>query len=112
MEVDGEDKQNPCSCAGEQNIMSQKVQEGSFLLGLPTFVDLGNGRWRCEETGHDLPTKEKPSYARSKACRLALIDAALAKKNPLLNTFQPHPVSKYLKSPFLAFSFEYESSVF
>ncbi|XP_020588189.1 uncharacterized protein LOC110030000 [Phalaenopsis equestris] len=93
--ADGEEAENrkPSSAARVFNIKSQK-QEGNDLLGSPTFIDLGNGRWRCEETGHDLPAREKESYSLSKACRLALIDAALAKKNPLLNTFKPHPVLK------------------
>ncbi|PKU87853.1 hypothetical protein MA16_Dca017625 [Dendrobium catenatum] len=87
------ENQNPGSAA-ESKVNNQKVKEGSFLLGSPTFVDLGNGRWRCDETGHDLPRNEKESYSHTKACRVALIDAALAKKKPILNTFQPHPSSK------------------
>ncbi|KAK8949641.1 hypothetical protein KSP39_PZI005348 [Platanthera zijinensis] len=78
MEVDGESME----------------KQGCLLLGSPTFIVLGNGRLRCEETGHDLPAKDKDSYSRTKACRLALIDAALYKKIPPLNTFLPHPLSK------------------
>ncbi|KAJ6821348.1 surfeit locus protein 2-like [Iris pallida] len=69
-------------------------KEGSFLLGLPKYVEIGNGRLRCSETGHELPAKEAEAYSRSKACRLALIDAAVSKKKPPLNTFKPHPLSK------------------
>lgn len=72
----------------------KEEKEGSFLLGPPTFADLGNGRFKCKETGHELPAKEKESYARSKACRLALIDAALASNKPPLNMFQQCPLSK------------------
>ncbi|KAL0921337.1 hypothetical protein M5K25_008400 [Dendrobium thyrsiflorum] len=88
------ENQNPGYAAGESKVKNQKVKEGILLLGSPTFVDLGNGRWRCDETGHDLPANEKESYSHTKACRVALIDAALAKKKPLLNAFQPHPISK------------------
>ncbi|XP_039124205.1 LOW QUALITY PROTEIN: surfeit locus protein 2-like [Dioscorea cayenensis subsp. rotundata] len=77
--------------AVEQN---QKEKEGSFLLGAPKFTELDGGRLRCLETGHELPAREKESYSRSKACRLALIDSAVAKKKPPLNMFRPDPVSK------------------
>ncbi|KAH0463882.1 hypothetical protein IEQ34_006668 [Dendrobium chrysotoxum] len=92
--TNGGEEEGENSAAGESKVKNQRVKEGGFLLGSPTFVDLGNGRWRCDETGHDLPANEKESYSHSKACRVALIDAALAKKKPLLNAFQPHPISK------------------
>lgn len=82
---------NLSAVAGEAKVKNSKAKEGDFLLGPPTFVDLGDGRLRCEETGHDLPAKDKESYARNKGCRLALIDAALVKKKPPLNTFKVHP---------------------
>jgi hypothetical protein len=69
-------------------------KEGSFLLGQPTWEDLGGGRWRCAETGHELPEREKEAYARSRACRLALINNAVARKKPPLNAFKPHPEHK------------------
>ncbi|TVU15581.1 hypothetical protein EJB05_39110 [Eragrostis curvula] len=69
-------------------------KEGSFLLGQPTWEDAGGGRWRCAETGHELPEREKEAYARSRACRLALIDNAVARKKPPLNAFKPHPEHK------------------
>ncbi|KAL6650908.1 hypothetical protein ACP70R_009833 [Stipagrostis hirtigluma subsp. patula] len=69
-------------------------KEGSFLLGQPTWEDVGGGRWRCAETGHELPEREKEAYARSRACRLALIDHAVARKKPPLNAFKPHPEHK------------------
>uniref|UniRef100_A0A0D9W6A1 non-specific serine/threonine protein kinase n=1 Tax=Leersia perrieri TaxID=77586 RepID=A0A0D9W6A1_9ORYZ len=69
-------------------------KEGSFLLGPPTWVDAGGGRWRCAETGHELPEREKEAYGRSRACRLALIDHAVARKRPPLNAFKPHPEHK------------------
>ena len=31
----------------------------AFLLGEPTWEDTGGGRWRCAETGHELPGREK-----------------------------------------------------
>ncbi|XP_042438662.1 surfeit locus protein 2-like [Zingiber officinale] len=72
----------------------EEQKEGYFLLGDPTFVDLGNGRVRCVESGHELLAKDQEAYGRSKACRLALIDAAVARKKPPLNMFAPHPTSK------------------
>ncbi|CAM0904162.1 unnamed protein product [Alopecurus aequalis] len=69
-------------------------KEGSFLLGQPTWEDAGAGRWRCAETGHELPEREKDAYARSRACRLALIDHGVAHKKPPLNAFKPHPEHK------------------
>ena len=71
-------------------------KEGAFLLGEPTWEDAGGGRWRCAETGHELPEREKEAYARSRACRLALIDHAVAQKKPPLNAFKPHPEHKYV----------------
>lgn len=78
----------------EKQSNKKEEKEGSFLLGAPAFTDLGNGRFRCKETGHELPAKEKESYTRSKACRVALIDAALARNKPPLNMFQQCPLSK------------------
>ncbi|KAF8703473.1 hypothetical protein HU200_032280 [Digitaria exilis] len=69
-------------------------KEGAFLLGQPTWEDAGDGRWRCVETGHELPEREKEAYARSRACRLALVDHAVAHKKPPLNAFKPHPEHK------------------
>lgn len=70
------------------------LKEGAFLLGEPSFLDLGGGRLRCVETRHELLAKEKEAYGHTKACRLALIDAAIAQKKPPLNMFQAHPTSK------------------
>ncbi len=74
-------------------------KEGSFLLGSPTWEDAGGGRWRCKETGHELPEREKEAYGRSRACRLALIDQAVARKKPPLNAFKPHPEHKCVLVP-------------
>jgi hypothetical protein len=71
-------------------------KEGAFLLGQPTWEDAGGGRWRCAETGHELPEREKEAYGRSRACRLALIDHAVARKKPPLNAFKPHPEHKFV----------------
>ncbi|VFQ96858.1 unnamed protein product [Cuscuta campestris] len=75
---------------GEEN----GEKEGHHLLGEPTFVVLENGRFKCVETGHELPAHARDSYARSKHCRLGLIDAALASKKPILNMFSQDPLSK------------------
>lgn len=72
----------------------KETKEGFLLLGVPKFSDLGNGRLRCKATGHELPIKEKESYIKSKACRLALIDATVAKKKAPLNLFEQCSNSK------------------
>ncbi|KAK1294379.1 hypothetical protein QJS10_CPA16g00384 [Acorus calamus] len=71
-----------------------EAKEGKFLLGPPTFTDIGNGRFRCVETGHELPAVDRESYGRSKRCRAALIDAALSLKKAPLNVFAQDPISK------------------
>nr|GMD19041.1 surfeit locus protein 2 [Ipomoea batatas] len=68
-------------------------KEGQNLLGEPTFKKLENGRFKCVETGYELPAHGRDSYARSKHCRLGLIDAALASKKPPLNMFSQDPLS-------------------
>ncbi|CAL9202725.1 unnamed protein product [Musa hybrid cultivar] len=80
--------------SGKEDVVMEEEKEGAFLLGEPTFLDLGGGRLRCVETGHELLAKDEEAYDRTKPCRLALIDAAVAKKKPPLNMFQPHPTSK------------------
>ncbi|KAG9446554.1 hypothetical protein H6P81_012682 [Aristolochia fimbriata] len=74
--------------------MEVEEKEGRFLLGSPTFVELGDGRFKCQETGHELPEKEKESYGKSKRCRSGLIDAALRQKKAPLNFFKQDPASK------------------
>nr|GMD16631.1 surfeit locus protein 2 [Ipomoea batatas]GMD54518.1 surfeit locus protein 2 [Ipomoea batatas]GMD75827.1 surfeit locus protein 2 [Ipomoea batatas]GMD86962.1 surfeit locus protein 2 [Ipomoea batatas]GME16137.1 surfeit locus protein 2 [Ipomoea batatas] len=69
-------------------------KEGQNLLGEPTFKKLENGRFKCVETGHELPAHGRDSYAWSKHCRLGFIDAALASKKPPLNMFSQDPLSK------------------
>ncbi|KAK1318443.1 hypothetical protein QJS10_CPB04g01561 [Acorus calamus] len=71
-----------------------EAKEGKFLLGPPTFTDIGNRRFRCVETGHELPAVDRESYGRSKRCRAALIDAALSLKKAPLNVFAQDPLSK------------------
>lgn len=68
-------------------------KEGNNLLGEPTFEQLENGRFKCVETGHELPDHAKESYAHSKRCRVGLIDYALAKKKPPLNMFKQDPLN-------------------
>ncbi|CAL9126192.1 unnamed protein product [Musa textilis] len=88
-------KSKPTDGGGRGDGEKEKVEkEGAFLLGDPTFLDVGNGRLRCVETGHELLAKDREAYGRTKACRLAVIDAAVARKKPPLNMFQPHPTSK------------------
>ncbi|CAM8924895.1 unnamed protein product [Rhodiola kirilowii] len=74
--------------------MEISEKEIRCLLGEPTFIDLGNGRVKCVETGHELPTKELETYARSKRCRSGLIDAALLQNKPPLNAFKLDPLSR------------------
>lgn len=69
-------------------------KEGKNLLGSPTFKKLENGRYKCVETGHELPANARESYAQSKHCRLGLIDSALARNKPPLNMFQQDPASR------------------
>lgn len=88
-------KQSPSiSVSSKKKKKKEEDKEGSFLLGSPNFKDIGDGRLRCEETGHELPAKERDTYARSKACHFVLIDAAVAGKKPPLNMFQQCPLSK------------------
>lgn len=68
--------------------------EGKFLLGKPKFKKLENGRYKCVETGHELPADARESYAHTKHCRLGLIDSALARNKPPLNMFHQDPLSR------------------
>ncbi|KAA8548162.1 hypothetical protein F0562_004577 [Nyssa sinensis] len=69
-------------------------REGQNLLGSPTFKKLENGRFKCHETGHEVPANAMDSYAQTKHCRLGLIDAALAQNKPPLNMFQQDPLCR------------------
>ncbi|GAV84438.1 SURF2 domain-containing protein [Cephalotus follicularis] len=66
-------------------------KEGSGLLGPPSFTELGNGRLKCVETGHEMLPKDKDLYLSSKRCRFGLIDFALLHNNPPLNMFKQDP---------------------
>ncbi|CAA0824528.1 Surfeit locus protein 2 (SURF2 [Striga hermonthica] len=79
---------------GEGNPNPSELKEGHNLLGAPTFEQLENGRFKCVETGHELPAHARDSYADSKHCRLGLIDAALARNKPPLNMFKQDPASR------------------
>lgn len=68
-------------------------KEGSNLLGPPTFKEMDNGRFKCIETGQEMPKHAMDSYAKSKQCRLGLIDAALSHNKPPLNMFTQDPSS-------------------
>ncbi|TKY63178.1 Surfeit locus protein 2 [Spatholobus suberectus] len=71
-----------------------RKKEGSNLLGSPTFAELGNGRFKCVETGHEVLSKDIESYSRSKKCRLGLIDFALSNNKPPLNMFKQDPLCR------------------
>lgn len=73
-------------------------KEGKNLLGKPKFKKMENGRFRCVETGHEVPAHAKDSYAQSKHCRIGLIDAALARSKPPLNMFHQDPQSRSVPS--------------
>ncbi|GAA0160331.1 hypothetical protein LIER_39019 [Lithospermum erythrorhizon] len=75
------------------DIGGKKDSEGLNLLGSPRFKDIGNGRFRCVETGHELPAHSKDSYSLTKHCRLGLINSALSKNKPPLNMFRQDPQS-------------------
>ncbi|KAL1197912.1 hypothetical protein V5N11_005396 [Cardamine amara subsp. amara] len=74
--------------------MKEKAKEGKNLFGSPTFVDIGNGRLRCVETGHEVLAGDKESYARNKRCRLGLVDHALSQGKSPLNMFSQCPFSR------------------
>ncbi|XP_076903770.1 uncharacterized protein LOC143558918 isoform X2 [Bidens hawaiensis] len=73
---------------------NQQPIEGKFLLGKPKFKKLENGRYKCVQTGHELPGDARESYAQTKHCRLGLIDAALARNKPPLNMFNQDPLCR------------------
>ncbi|CAN8272979.1 unnamed protein product [Cochlearia groenlandica] len=72
----------------------KKTRAVTNLIGSPTFVDLGNGRLRCVETGHEVLVGDKESYSLNKRCRLELIDHALSLEKPPLNMFSQSPLSR------------------
>ncbi|KAL6520201.1 hypothetical protein OROMI_032381 [Orobanche minor] len=78
----------------EENPKPSQLKEGYNLLGAPTFEQLDSGRFRCVESGHELPAHARDSYTDSKHCRLGLIDSALARKKPPLNMFKQDPLSR------------------
>ncbi|GAB4847900.1 hypothetical protein Ancab_026960 [Ancistrocladus abbreviatus] len=71
-----------------------RSKEGRNLLGQPNFQQLENGRFKCVETGHEMPSNIVDSYANSKRCRLGLIDFALSSSKPPLNMFKQDPLSR------------------
>ncbi|CAL5325664.1 unnamed protein product [Camellia sinensis] len=74
-----------------------KGKEGKNIPGRPKFKKLENGRFKCVEIGHEVPSHTRDSYAQSKRCWIGLIDAALAHNKPPLNTFhQDHLVRSEL----------------
>lgn len=85
-----ENKQQPQPQPQEEK---QQI-EGKFLLGKPKFKKLENGRYKCVQTGHELPADARESYAHTKHCRLGLIDSALARNKPPLNMFNQDPLCR------------------
>ncbi|XP_010450644.1 PREDICTED: surfeit locus protein 2 [Camelina sativa] len=75
-------------------MMQKKTEEGKNLFGSPTFVDLGNGRLRCVETGHEVLAGDEESYALKKRCRVGLIDHALSQGKYPFNMFSQCPFSR------------------
>ncbi|XP_024529154.1 surfeit locus protein 2 isoform X3 [Selaginella moellendorffii] len=61
------------------------------IVGEPTFVAIVGQRFRCVETGHEMPAAEKEGYGSSKKCRDALFDRALQEGRAPLNFFQQSP---------------------
>ncbi|KAI7746422.1 hypothetical protein M8C21_033652 [Ambrosia artemisiifolia] len=72
----------------------EQQTEGKFLLGKPKFKKLENGRYKCVQTGHELPADSRESYSQTKHCRLGLIDYALARNKPPLNMFNQDPLCR------------------
>lgn len=81
----------------KETMRKAKEEESTNLFGSPTFVDIGNGRLRCVETGHEVVAGDEESYARNKRCRLGLIDHALSQGKPPLNLFSQCPFSRLAK---------------
>ncbi|MCL7028799.1 hypothetical protein MKW94_012619 [Papaver nudicaule] len=63
---------NPNSPKQEEE--KENSKEGLNLLGLPTFKELENGRFKCVETGHECLSKDMESYSNSKRCRLVTVN--------------------------------------
>ncbi|GAB4848056.1 hypothetical protein Ancab_002717 [Ancistrocladus abbreviatus] len=89
----GERERERAAMATNEEGTSKESKEGSNLLGKPTFQQLENGRFRCAETGHEMPPNVMDSYANSKRCRLGLIDFVLSSNKPPLNMFKQDPLS-------------------
>ncbi|KAL0863545.1 hypothetical protein Bca101_042663 [Brassica carinata] len=70
------------------------------LLGSPTFVDIGNRRLRCVETGHEIVAGDEEAYARNKRCqhRLGPIDQALSHGKSPLTMFSQCLISRLAKN--------------
>lgn len=94
MATDGGRSDEEAKVGLEKKNKKKVDQEGSNLLGAPTFEPLENGRFKCVETGHEMPPDAMDSYSQSKRCRLGLIDYALSHKKPPLNLFKQDPVSR------------------
>jgi hypothetical protein len=63
-------------------------------MGEVKWEELGEGRVRCVETGHEMLESEKNIYLSTKKCRRALFDIALLQRKPPLHLFQQSPISR------------------
>ncbi|CAK9230815.1 unnamed protein product [Sphagnum troendelagicum] len=63
-------------------------------MGEVKWEELGEGRVRCVETGHEMLESEKNFYLSTKKCRRALFDIALLQRKPPLHLFQQSPISR------------------
>ncbi|KAF9598340.1 hypothetical protein IFM89_027042 [Coptis chinensis] len=83
---------------GEENKGKKEnmKEEGCYtkMLNSPTFKEMGNGRFRCVETGHEMLSKDLESYKKSRKCRVALIDIAISQKKLPFYMFKQDPQCK------------------
>jgi hypothetical protein len=87
------------------NLMeAEKKGRMQIGMGEVKWEELGEGRVRCVETGHEMLESEKNFYLSTKKCRRALFDIALLQRKPPLHLFQQSPISRLLAfSRFLHF---------
>jgi len=77
------------------NLMeAEKKGRMQIGMGEVKWEELGEGRVRCVETGHEMLESEKNLYLSTKKCRRALFDIALLQRKPPLHLFQQSPISR------------------
>jgi hypothetical protein len=76
--------------------LMEAEKKGRMQIGLGEvkWEELGEGRVRCVETGHEMLESEKNFYLSTKKCRRALFDIALLQRKPPLHLFQQSPISR------------------